>query len=142
MPLLRPQAGLLSRVGAAAGPRHREREGADPLGRGEREVLGDRAAERGAEDVEALEPQRVGEPERVGGHVGDLVGPVGIRALPDVAVVEDDPAVAGGERLELERPGQVVGREAHDAEQRLTLPVLLVVQGHPVGVGEWHAPGG
>jgi hypothetical protein len=44
--------------------------------------------------VEAVEAERVGEPEDVSGHVGDLVGTVGVGALADVAVVEHDRAVA------------------------------------------------
>ena len=67
---LAPTGGLLVGVGAAAGPGGRERERADPLGGGQRDVLGDRPAHRDAEQVEALEAELVGEPERVGGHVG------------------------------------------------------------------------
>ena len=46
----------------------RQRQGPDPLGRGEGDLLGDHAAERDPEQVEGLEPEVVGQRQRVLRH--------------------------------------------------------------------------
>jgi hypothetical protein len=66
---LGPDLAELARPGAAAGEAHRDRQGADALGSGDRHLLRDRAAHRHAQQVEAVELQRIRERERVGGHV-------------------------------------------------------------------------
>jgi hypothetical protein len=101
-------------------------------------VLRDRAAHRDAEQVELADVEVVGERERVGGHVADLVRRVHPARLADIAVVEDDRAVAGRERRHLEHPRRAARREALHADQRLADSLLLVVQPHGIDVGERH----
>jgi hypothetical protein len=88
--------------------------------------------------VERVELERVRQRQRVLRHVADLVLLVRHRGLAHVAVVEDHRPVARRERLELEGPGQRVGREAHHAEQGLALAVHLVVQLLAVGLQGRH----
>ena len=136
-----PDVGERPRPGAAGGECHREGQRPHPLGRRQRHLLRDRAAHRNAEQVEAVEPERVGQAERVLRHVRDLVLASRPRGLPDVAVVEDDRAVALGEGGDLQHPGEGVGRQPHHAEQRLTLTVLLVVDRLAVGLDLGHRAG-
>jgi hypothetical protein len=78
--------------------------------------------------VERIELERVRERQRVAGHFGDLVVALSLRRLADVAVVEQDGPVASGEGGHLERPGEGVRGQPHDAQERLAVPVHLVVE--------------
>ena len=84
------QAGVLDAPLAAPAPGHAERQRADAIGRRQRHLLRDRAAERSADEVEGVELERVGELERVERHVRDVVGALGHGRLAGVAIVEDD----------------------------------------------------
>src|SRR5918912_452752 len=74
-------------------------------------------------------------------EVRDLVVGVAHRRLPGVPVVEDNRAVALGERRQLQAPALVVGGQAHDAQQRLTGALLVVEEADAVDVGEGHGGG-
>ena len=65
---------------------------------------------------------------------------VGRIAPARAAVVEDEDAVARGERRELERPGGAVAPEPHDQDdgRPALFAVPLVVEADPVGRGERH----
>ena len=67
-----------------------EGQGADPLRVGERQLLGDHPAHRDADDVGALDLERVEQRQRVAGHVGDRERQLGPAREPHAAVVEDD----------------------------------------------------
>jgi hypothetical protein len=88
--------------------------------------------------VERLELERVRQRQRVGGHVAHLVGAFRVERLPHVAVVEDHGAEVLRPGGHLERPGEVVGAEAHHAEEWLAFALLLVVDTPARRVRERH----
>ena len=90
-------------------------------------MLGDHAAQRHPEQVEAVELQVVGQREHVLRHVRRRVVVRGERRLADVAVVEEHRLVPLGERLDLKRPGSAVAAETVDADERVTFAVDFVV---------------
>ena len=94
----------------------------------ERQLLGDHAAHRHADDVGARDPHGVEEAGRVVGHVVHGVRAGRSGAPPHTPVVEGDRAIAAGEVGNLEQPGTRVGGEPHDEEQRVPVPALLVVE--------------
>src|SRR5918994_5139368 len=78
--------------------------------------------------MEGIELEGVRQPERVAGHVRDLVGTVRERGPAHVPVVEDQGAVTLGEGGHLKCPRERVGRESHHAHEGLPLAVQLVVE--------------
>src|SRR5919106_1088166 len=78
------------------------------------------------------------ERERVACHVGDLVRAVRARGATYVAIVDQDRAVPRREGGHLQRPGEHVGRQAHETDERLALAVLLVIESLAVRLDRWH----
>ena len=111
-------------------------EAGDPVGVPDGQRLGDHPAHRHADHVRPLDPEVLQQPERVGGHVGQVVGvgtgtgqqlahgarrPDRHPAGPaDVAVVEPDhPEAAVGEPVDHPlRPGGEVQAQAGHEQQR------------------------
>ena len=79
--------------------------------------LGDHAAQRAADHVSALDPQRVEDGTGVVGHVGHAESAVGEIAAPRAAVVDGDAAVPGGEVAEQRSPGADGRAQAHASQQ-------------------------
>jgi hypothetical protein len=77
-----------------AGPDVVEDERAEPLGRRGREGESDETAQRGAEDVDGVEPERVQEREHVRHVLRDQVGSRRPLALPPTAEIECQAAMA------------------------------------------------
>ena len=86
---------------------------------GDRVLLRDHAAHRDAEQMEALEAQRVDEAGEVVGHLRRAVRPGRRRRLADAAVVVADDAIALGERRDLGLPRLLRVGEAVDEHERL-----------------------
>jgi hypothetical protein len=121
---------------ARSGGGHHQREGADPGGVLQRDGLRDEPAHRRPDQVHLSQPKAVEEPGHVRGHVADRVrrrpapyedvGQARGREVPqvgrfaDVPVVEpDDEQAAPGQALaQLVRPGDHLGRQAHDQHDR------------------------
>ena len=80
----RQRAARAAAVGAA------ERQRANPLGMGERELLGDHAAHRDAEHVRGVELERASSPAASSAIWAIVIGPSRRRARADAAVVVDD----------------------------------------------------
>jgi hypothetical protein len=117
-------------AGALRG-RRGEHQAAHQCGAGERDVLGDEAAERESQDVGAVDAERVEEGDGVAGHVGH-----GARGGPargaDTGVVErDDPPVGGEQVDEGGIPVVQVAAEVHERDQR-----NAVLREVTVGVGD------
>ncbi len=72
-------------------------------------------------------------------EVGDLVVVLGERRVAHVAVVEDDRPELLGERLLLEAPRAVVGREPHHAEQGVARATFIVEEAKTVHFSVGHA---
>ncbi len=120
-----------------AGRRHDRRQREHAFRMLDRKRLGDHPAERRADDVRGLDPERIEQPGRIAGHVGERVRAgrdlarertrhragrsVGEdRRASRIAVVEADDAEAlsGDQLAELVRPQDHLRAEAHDHEQR------------------------
>ena len=136
--LRHPELALALDLHVGLGVGAREDQAPYALGVPERQLLRDHAAHRDAEDVRSRDAERVEQAGRVVRHLVDGVGPGGLRAPPDAAVVEGDRPVARGEVGDLEHPRRRVGGEAHDEEERIAAPVLLVVQLDRVDRGGGH----
>ena len=95
---MRRQNGPGIRVRAA------ERGREQAVGVGDRVLLRDHAAHRDAEQMEALEAERVDEAGEVVGHLRRAVRPGRRRRLADAAIVVADDAIALGERRDLRLP--------------------------------------
>ncbi len=118
-----------------------DRQGPDPLGVGESELLGDHPAHRDPDDVDALEPKRVEQRQGVAGEVDDRERHLGPRRAPHPAVVEDDAFEVALQRLEEgPAPGQPGRGHALDQEHRLPRPRALVVELGPPCIDAGHRP--
>ena len=142
---------MASRVGLAhggiAGGRHDRGQRADALRVLDRHRLGDHPAHRRADQVRAVQPERVEQPDRVPGHVGQRVRRRGrvtaedrseirrrslgqVAREPDVAVVRsDDVHALPGERLaEAVGPAEHLRAQPHQQQHgwKVGLPEALV----------------
>ncbi len=105
----------------------------------ERQLLGDGAAHRGADDVGAAELQVAQERRGVVGHLTRRVDGLGRQVrLPHPAVVEDDDLEVAGERLGLEGPVHRRRRQAADQEHGGARAADLVVHADLVDDGVGH----
>src|SRR5262245_59211990 len=102
------------------------------------QVNANSGAERHARDVGPLDPDSTKEG-------GDLVGldfgrvrPERLIALTSAGKIERDAAEMLGVRRQLERPAGVVGRRVVDQQERLALPLNLVVDRETVQLNARH----
>ncbi|MCY1225217.1 hypothetical protein D9M72_374070 [compost metagenome] len=147
-------------VGGAAGG-HDRHQRAHARRMAQRDLLADGAAHRGADDVGAIDAQRIEQADRIVGHVGQRVrhlarahrhagqclpeqlGHVGntrgaqARGLSDVAVVEADDAVAATGQAFAEGfvPRNHLRAQAHDEQQRWRRRIAEAVVGQLDAVG-------
>src|SRR5258705_10584314 len=106
---------------------------------GDRVFLGDHPAHRDAEQVEALDAQRVHESGEILGHLRRAVRPGRSRRLPHAAVVVADHAIALGERGDLGLPRLLcVGEAIHEHERLGTVAVDLEAQFEAIGLDGGH----
>lgn len=92
---------------------------AHPLRIGDRDLLGDRAAHRCANDVRPLDPERVHQPDRVIGALPHVIVTCARPGLAHIAVVEGDDAELAGEGGDLLIPARPVSPESVDHHHRV-----------------------
>jgi hypothetical protein len=81
-----------------------------------------------ADDVGALDFQRVHQRDHVGGHAVDGVAAAARVALPDAAMVVGDDVELAGERRHLVAPKRRGAAEPGDEQDRKSAALALVIQ--------------
>ena len=134
---LRPCSGVhLDAVGRS---RRRERQGAQALGVRQSQLEADRAAHALTDVVEALDAQRVGHTDDIGGHLLDRVPILGVRAVAGAAGVHRDAAVVIAHPLDHAVPRFVGSGVAVLEDDRLAAAGFFIKQVNAVDVGEGHS---
>ena len=122
----------LGEARVSRGHRADDRDRADAVRLADRDPRDDRAAEREPDDVRPVDRQRI---EEADGLVREVDHPIArrrhARATMAAEVVEDRPAPAGHDRLDLRPPHPLVEAHPRDEEHRLA--------GALVGHGEGHS---
>ena len=98
-----------------------------------------RGAERHARDVGPLDPDGAEEGGDLVGVALGRVRPGRLVALARAGKIDRDAAEVLGVGRQLERPAGVVGRRVRDQQQRLALPLDVVVDREPVYLDLRHA---
>ncbi len=128
--LLGQRLELVQRERRAAGTARRgaaEHEPLDAVGRGDRELLRDHAAEADAEDAARVPSEMVEERESVGGVVGHRVRPGRDRRLPEPPLVVRRNIEALRERLDQQRTRRERRPRTVEEQQPRPVPRTLVI---------------
>jgi hypothetical protein len=123
-----------------AGRRAQQREAFDALRRGDRDLLGDHAAEADADDCERRPCHVVGKRQGIGGVVGHRVRPGWNRGAPQPPLVGRDGVGRLGERLHQHARGRQRGSGSVEEEQRPPVTLALEVDVDPIESGGRHLP--